>query len=133
MDAGRRLETPGSEVLLLTVIANNTNIMLALAPHTSQVPQRQHSAPVEFYKCSGFVSQLKNTELGESIAFIKIEAYPLFIFKMLLHPLGLLLANAFLRNSLLKGWSRLCVLILPSNNVQRPGRIAFYTPLILLW
>ena len=70
MEAGRRHETPGSEILLLIVTAVNMNIMLALVPHASQVPQRPHDGPNESFKCSGFVSQLKNIELGESIAFI---------------------------------------------------------------
>lgn len=125
MDAGRRHETPGSEILLLIVTAVNMNILLAFVPHASQVPQRLHDVPIESYKCSGFVSQLKNTELGESITFIKMKANPLFVLKkMLLYLSGLFLANAILKNGLLKEWSRLCILSIPSDNMQGPGRIA---------
>lgn len=128
MDAGKGHEIPRSAILLFIFTAINMYIMLALVPHASQVPQRLHDGPIESYKCSGFVSQLKNTELGESIDFIQMKANPLFVLKkMLLHPSGLLLANAILRNGLLKEWSRLCILRICSNNMKGHGRTASHS------
>lgn len=57
-------------------IANSMSIMLALAPYASQVSQRPHRrASIRSYKCIciWFVSQIRNTELGESTAFIVNE------------------------------------------------------------
>ena len=69
-------------------------------------PCLSSSSQLESCTCSGFVSQFRNTELGESTAFTVNENKPFVWKQMLPHPSRLTTANIILRKGLVKERSR---------------------------
>lgn len=107
-------------------IANSINIMLALAPHVSQVPQGQHGgAQLNLIHIVEVVSRLRQPTafiVNESKATLCLEGNVTSSIKV---------AHCSPEKwSSFKEWSRPCIL---GNNMQGPWRtVSHNTPLILL-
>lgn len=73
MNVGRRHKTPASQIKYFVThnTANGMNIMLVIVPLAPQVPQGLYrKSQMVTAHAALSVSQLRNTEFGESITFV---------------------------------------------------------------